>query len=158
MQVFVQTMLTSTSAASRILYGLARDGNAPSFFKRTSRFGVPWVCVAFVSCFICLAYLALSAGGSVAFDWLQNLYVSSFRALEDGIADTAYSVSVSTIFNWMTILGVYLRFYYGMKAQGISRAELPWAAPFQPYLGWIGFISFGVLFLTGGWLTFTKGQ
>jgi amino acid permease len=35
----------------------------------------------------------------------------------------------------MLAIGItYLRFFYGLKAQGINRRELPYRAPLQPYL------------------------
>lgn len=45
-----------------------------------------------------------------------------------------------------------------MKKQGISRSELPWAAPFQPYLAWMSLFGFGLLLLTGGYVTFIHGH
>lgn len=49
---------------------------------------------------------------------------------------------------------MYLRFYYGMKKQGISRDELPWKSPFQPYAAWLGFFAFCLILLTGGYAVF----
>jgi yeast amino acid transporter len=126
--------------SSRTLYGMAREGHAPKIFLRTSRMGVPYVAVGFISLFIALGYMSLSSGASVAFGWLQDL------------------VSVAAIIGWMVICTVYLRFYYGCKVQGIDRSELPWKAPFQPYAAWLSLISFIVLLLTGGYAVFIKGQ
>ena len=56
------------------------------------------------------------------------------------------------------ICTVYLRFYYGMKKQDISRDELPWKAPFQPYAAWIGLVSFLIILLTGGYVVFIHGH
>ncbi|EME78479.1 uncharacterized protein MYCFIDRAFT_37349 [Pseudocercospora fijiensis CIRAD86] len=125
---------------SRILFGMARDGRAPKVFKRTSRFGIPYVAVGFLSIFACLGYMTLSNNASTVFSWLQDL------------------VSVSTLVNWTTICAVYLRFYYGMQKQGISRDRLPWKGFGQPYLAWTGVIAFQILLLTGGYSTFMKGH
>jgi amino acid transporter len=84
--------------------------------------------------------MTLSDSASIVFNWLQDL------------------VSVSTLLNWLTITIVYLRFYYGCKKQGISRTELPWMAPFQPYAAWLATISFSVLLLTSGYSVFIHGQ
>lgn len=131
---------SSLLGGSRILYGMAREGHAPKIFLRTNRYGIPWLAISLFSLFICLAFLSLSEGANVAFGWLQDL------------------VSVAALCNWMIICGVYLRFYYGMKKQGIPRSALPWAAPFQPYLAWISLIAFGILLLTGGYVTFIHGH
>lgn len=89
---------------------------------------------------IALGYMSVANGASAAFSWLQDL------------------CSVTALVTWMNICIVYLRFYYGCKAQGIDRNELPWKGPFQPYGAWIALISFGVILLTGGYTTFIKGH
>ncbi|CAN8103657.1 unnamed protein product [Discula destructiva] len=126
--------------ASRVLFGMAKENHAPKIFLRTNRMGVPYVAVGFVSLWCCLAFMSLSASAAVAFEWMQDL------------------VSVSTLVTWAVICVVYLRFYYGMKAQGISRDELPWKGPLQPYLAWVSFAMFILLLLTGGYTTFIKGN
>lgn len=47
-----------------------------------------------------------------------------------------YFVSLVTVFgtiNWINILVSYIGFVRGMKAQGISRKELCYRGPLQPY-------------------------
>lgn len=99
-----------------------------------------YVGVSFTSLFICLGFMSLSSSASTAFTWLQDL------------------VSVAALVTWSVICFVYLRFYYGCRKQGISRDELPWKAPFQPYAAWISLCMFIVLLLTGGYTTFMKGH
>lgn len=131
---------TGLLIGSRILYGMALEGRAPKIFTKTNRFGIPWVSVSFFSAFICLAFLSTSQGANVVFTWLQDL------------------VAVAVLVDWLVICIVYLRFYYGMKKQNISRSELPWAAPLQPYLAWTSLIIFSLLLLTGGYVTFLHGH
>jgi amino acid transporter len=100
---------------SRSLYGMAREGHAPKIFLRTNRFGVPYVAICSLSLFIALGYMALSDSASLVFGWLQDL------------------VSVAALVNWLVICIVYLRFYYEMKAQNISRDELPWKGPLRKW-------------------------
>ncbi|KAK0439519.1 amino acid permease/ SLC12A domain-containing protein [Desarmillaria tabescens] len=109
---------------SRNLYGIAREGHAPKIFLRVNRFGVPYVAVSFLAAFMALAYMTLQDSASTVFQWFQV---------------------------WIIICLVYLRFYYGMKKQGISRDELPWKSPFQPYAAWLGFFAFCLILLTGGY-------
>ncbi|EDN98374.1 hypothetical protein SS1G_13232 [Sclerotinia sclerotiorum 1980 UF-70] len=123
---------------SRMLYGLGQHGHSPKAFLQTNRFDVPYIAIGFLSLFICLGFLTLSDSASIVFSWLQDF------------------VAVSALINWMIICGVYLRFYYGCKKQGIPRSNLPWKGPFQPYAAWIAFISFSVLLLTGGYSVFIK--
>ncbi|PVH85287.1 amino acid permease-like protein [Cadophora sp. DSE1049] len=131
---------TGLLGGSRTLYGMAREGHAPKIFLKTNRMGIPYIAVGSISIFMCLGFMTLSEGASVAFGWLQDL------------------VSVAALVGWMTICTVYLRFYYGCKKQGIPRESLPWKAPFQPYAAWFSLISFTVLLLTGGYVTFIHGH
>lgn len=101
---------------------------------------VPYIAVCSISLFIALGYMTLSDSSSKVFGWLQDL------------------VSVSALIGWMVICIVYLRFYYGCKKQGIDRSELPWKSALQPYAAWLSLISFVVLLLTGGYVTFIHGE
>lgn len=101
--------------ATRTLYGMAKDGNAPRIFTKCSKRGVPIVAFAFTGCFMGLAYLAAS---------------------NDALKVFGYFTSSVTIFGgltWISILSSHIGFMRGMKAQGISRDTLPYKAPFQPY-------------------------
>ncbi|KAG6045040.1 hypothetical protein E4U39_002781 [Claviceps sp. Clav50 group G5] len=125
---------------TRTLYGLALDGHAPPFFKRTNRFGTPWISVAAVGSFMFLGYLTLSSAASVVFGWLQGL------------------VSAASFVHWINIEIIYLRFFYGCRKQGISRDELPWKSPLQPYGAWLALVMSIVLLITGGFYVFIDGQ
>ncbi|KAJ5867485.1 hypothetical protein N7534_002038 [Penicillium rubens] len=125
---------------SRVLFGLAMNGQAPKFFTRLNRFSVPWIAISLYGLFMCLGYMSLSSTANTVFDWLQDL------------------VSITTLTNWLTILVTYLRFYYGCKKQGISRESLPWATPLQPYISWASLFMLTILLITGGYSTFIKGH
>lgn len=127
-------------SGSRVLYGLAQEGRAPRILKRTNRLGIPWVAVLSMGVFLGLGYMTSGNTASTVFTWLQDL------------------VSVCALVNWIIICTVYLRFYYAMKKQNISRDRLSWKAPGQPYIAWLAAISFIVLLLTGGYTTFMHGQ
>jgi amino acid transporter len=119
---------------------MAREGHAPKTFLRTNRMGIPYAAVCFISLFICLGYMTLSDGAATVFGWLQDL------------------VSIAALINWMVICSVYLRLFYGCKAQGIDRKDLPWKAPFQPYAAWLSLIAFPILLFFGGYTVFIHGQ
>ncbi|KAF3029190.1 hypothetical protein E8E15_002032 [Penicillium rubens] len=125
---------------SRVLFGLAMNGQAPKFFTRLNRFSVPWIAISLYGLFMCLGYMSLSSTANTVFDWLQDL------------------VSITTLTNWLTILVTYLRFYYGCKKQGSSRESLPWATPLQPYISWASLFMLTILLITGGYSTFIKGH
>ncbi|KAJ6111317.1 hypothetical protein N7523_007378 [Penicillium sp. IBT 18751x] len=126
---------------SRILFGMAIEGRAPAVFARLNRFSVPYIAVSFFGVFMCLGYMVVSKSASTVFSWLQAL------------------VAISTLVDWGIICVVYLRFYYGCKKQGIDRhRELPWVAPFQPYLTWASLVLILLLIVTGGFSTFIHGH
>ena len=110
--------------ATRTLYGMAKDGNAPRIFTRCTRRGVPYVAFIFTGCFMGLAFLVASSDALEIF----NYFVSA--------------VSIFGSLTWISILSSHIAFMRGMKAQGLSRDDLPFKVPFQPYL------SYAALFFT----------
>lgn len=71
--------------------------------------------------------MTLGAGSGVAFTWLSN-----------------FSASTGLI-TWFCIGVTYLRFYQGMKVQGIDRRTLPFAPRVQPFAGWWSVLGTGLL-------------
>ncbi|ORY92771.1 amino acid permease/ SLC12A domain-containing protein [Leucosporidium creatinivorum] len=130
-------------AASRTLYSLACDRQAPRIFAKVTAGGLPIVAVAITVAFGALAYMNVSTDGGTVFDWLYTLS------------------SITGILTWMAILVTYLRFRAGAEHQGVDRSTFPYQAPFQPYLSWVGlfFLFLVVLFngfevfLTDSWST-----
>ncbi|GAA6017552.1 hypothetical protein JCM10207_001204 [Rhodosporidiobolus poonsookiae] len=122
---------------SRTLYALAAEGHAPRFFMRTNRFGTPYFASAFCSIICCIAFLAVESSSKTVF---------------------GYFVSLVTVFGsltWMSILGSHMRFMKALKAQGISRDELPWKSPLQPYMAYTGFGITAVVTIFKGFDAFT---
>ncbi|KLT41895.1 amino acid permease [Cutaneotrichosporon oleaginosum] len=127
-------------AASRTLYALSLEGMAPKFFRKCTRRGLPYWAIIATGLFGPLAYL--NTGGSKAaeaFDWLYNLS------------------AISGLLCWWAILLCYLRYYYGLKKQGLSR-DSPYLAPWQPWLSWYGFIWFTLIIIFCGFTVFLKGN
>ncbi|KAL1852744.1 hypothetical protein Daus18300_012075 [Diaporthe australafricana] len=126
---------------SRIILAMTTDYQLPQVFGKTWKNGVPWVAVVASWLFGPLAYLSLGSGGpSQAFTWLLNLS------------------TVAGLIAWSTLSFCYIRFHAAMKAQGVSRDSLPWAAPFQPYAAWVGFIGSAIITLISGFPVFLKGN
>lgn len=55
-------------AASRTLYGLSCDKQAPAFFSRVTKGGLPIFCVAITVAFGALAFMNVSTNGEVVFN------------------------------------------------------------------------------------------
>ncbi|KAM0414659.1 hypothetical protein ACHAPT_013503 [Fusarium lateritium] len=125
--------------ASRTLYGLARDRQAPALFAKTNRHGVPIYAVMAASLFICLAFLNVSTSSSTVF---------------------GYFVSLSTVLgliNWVNIIVTYVCFQRGIKAQGITKAGLPWKGPLQPYSVYFTFVATATIIIFSGYSAFVGG-
>jgi amino acid transporter len=126
--------------SSRALYGLAVSGNAPKLFARTSKSGLPYISVIFCASFTLLAFMAVSTGAGTVFTWFSNM------------------TSVAGLMTWFGISITYIRFYSGMKAQGIDRKTLPFSTRVQPFAAWYGAIATFIICFFNGWSVFLKGK
>ncbi|KAK3334533.1 amino acid permease/ SLC12A domain-containing protein [Neurospora tetraspora] len=109
--------------ASRTLWALAKDGQAPAIMNKTNKRGVPIPAVILSSLFIVLGYMNATKGSSTVFGYFVSL-VTVFGAL-----------------NWVAILVSYLFMIKAMKVQGVPREAmpyrnilLPWGAPIALFL------------------------
>ncbi|KAG9244774.1 amino acid permease/ SLC12A domain-containing protein [Calycina marina] len=119
--------------ASRTLVGLAADGAAPQIFLKTNKFGSPYLAVVVSFLFSLLAYLNCgSSAPATVFGWFINL------------------ISTAGLIIWCVICFAYVRFFFGLKARGISRDELPYKSWGQPYSAIAaGIMCFLVVFFSG---------
>ncbi|KAK4083397.1 hypothetical protein Purlil1_10634 [Purpureocillium lilacinum] len=106
---------TDVYCASRTLYGLARDGQAPKIFGKTLKNGNP-IWAVMVSCLpVLMGYMNARTSSAVVFQ---------------------YFVSLTTIFavlNWMCVLLSYIAFRRALKAQNFNFDDLPYRAMGQPW-------------------------
>jgi amino acid transporter len=142
--------------ALRTLYGLAEDGQAPKVLLRTNRFGTPYLAIGASLIFMPLVYLSLGSNSSVVFGWFVNI------------------TTIAGLIGWLVIEGTYLRFYYALKAQGISRdrkltfapfaeimlmfSGLAYKSPMQPYLAWVTGGALVLVILFSGYSVFFPGR
>ena len=141
-------ILTSAASAgnaflyngSRYLFGLAQGGQAPHIFLKCTKTGVPIFCVAFTAIWSLLTYLSCGSSASTVFNWFLNL------------------TTIANLFTWVSILIASIKFTQHMKVQGISRSELPFKAPLQPYIAYVALCFFAVIILFNGWEVFVDGS
>ncbi|KAI8624737.1 amino acid permease [Xylariaceae sp. FL1651] len=126
-------------ASTRVLYAAALDGKAPRFFK-FERWGVPYACVAATTLLSLLCYLNVSNSGENVFFWFSNLS------------------AVSTLIVWSSVCITYLRFYYGLRHNGISRDSLPYKAPLQPFLAYFAMCFCIIVAFFNGFDAFFPGK
>ncbi|KAJ4307086.1 lysine permease [Collariella sp. IMI 366227] len=123
-------------SGSRVLVALAEEGQAPAWFKKTNRHGIPTVAVAVTAAFGLLGFLNLSTDGGKVFNWLLNI---------SGVAGLT---------TWASTCLSHLYFMRALKAQGISREELPYVSRFQPYTAYYGLFFNVLIALTQGFTAF----
>ena len=123
-------------AGTRLLYALAVDGNAPSFFGKLNRNKVPWIAVLATSLISGLCFGASFIGAGQLWTWLQNL------------------VGVSNQLAWIFISVTSLRFRAALELQGKTHL-LPFKNWTYPYGPWISVILNVVIVLVQGWSCFS---
>jgi len=118
--------------ASRSVWALAKDRQAPQIFHRTNKRGVPVPAVILSSLFIVLGFMNATKSASKVFGYFVSL-VTVFGAL-----------------NWMSVLISYICMIRGMKAQGIPRSAMPYRNVLLPWGAYIAlFITALVIFFNG---------
>ncbi|KAH6677136.1 putative arginine permease [Halenospora varia] len=123
-------------SGSRILVGLANDGSAPAFLKRTTKKGVPYTAVAFTAAFGLLALMNLSNSGATVFNWLINI------------------TAVAGFITWACINVSHIAFMRALAARNISRETLPYKSMAQPWFAWYGLFFNVLIILTQGFTAF----
>ena len=101
--------------ASRTLWSLAKEHQAPHLFTHTNKKDVPVWAVAISSIFIALGFM---------------------NAAKDAASVFQYFVSLATVFgalNWVCILISYIAMTRGMKQQVISRSSMPFRSFLLPW-------------------------
>lgn len=126
--------------ASRSLYGLALEGKAPQIFTRCTKKGIPIYAVMLVLAISLLSFLQVSNSAAVVINWFVSL------------------VTASQLINFGVVCVTYLRFYEGMKTQGVDRRTLPYRGLLQPYTAWYGLFGTGIMTFVGGYTVFLPGK
>ena len=123
-------------SGSRILIGLAQEGFAPRWFKKTSKGGVPYFSVIFTALFGLLGFLNVSNSGATVFTWLLQI---------SGVAG---------FITWCSLNACHLAFQRALKARNISRDVLPYKALWQPWFSWYGLFFNVLIIITQGFTSF----
>ncbi|KAF8473614.1 amino acid permease [Gautieria morchelliformis] len=127
-------LLTSAwSAASSDLFTSSRALCTLLFFTYTLKSGLPVASVTF----------------SASFGFLGRIQTDSGKVFGCRLR--------GGLMTWFGISLTYLRFYAGLKAQGIPRENLLFASPLQPYAAWYSMIATFVICFFSGNAVFFKG-
>jgi amino acid transporter len=98
--------------ATRTLYSLSVEGNAPKFFSRTNDRGVPIFALGLSSACCLIAYISAKAGVFTVFKYFVSL------------------VTIFGLLMWMTILLSHICFVRARKEQKIPDTALGYVSPF----------------------------
>ncbi|KAB2336352.1 amino acid permease [Cytobacillus depressus] len=100
---------------SRIMYAMAKEGQAPRFLATVNKRGVPVVALLATTLIGMLAFLASIFGDGTVYIWLMN------------------SVGVTTFIFWLGIAISHYRFRKAYVKQGYSLKDLPYRAKWYPF-------------------------
>ncbi|KAL4072265.1 general amino acid permease 1 [Scleroderma citrinum] len=118
-------------SSSRILYGLAVQNQAPQVLSTCTKGGIPWVAAITAGLFPFLAFMTLGSNAVTVFNWFVSLS------------------TVCGLIGWAVINTTYLRYYYGLKLQGIVPRGV-YRSPLQPYAAmWGVFWAVFYILITG---------
>lgn len=124
----VSSANSGSYASTRMLYAMARKGDAPKIFAKLSTRGVPVAALVLTTAIGLLAFIANTKGGSVAYTWLVN------------------ASGLTGFIAWVGIAISHYRFRRAYVAQGKSLSDLKYKAkwfPFGPLFALV--ISIGVI-------------
>ncbi|KAJ9100026.1 hypothetical protein QFC19_005844 [Naganishia cerealis] len=127
--------------ASRTLYSLALQNQAPKFFAKLTKKGVPWICVLAVWAIGLLSFLSAGSGGaSAAFTWLQNL------------------TALAALNAWCLIAFASGRMRQAFKKQNIPLDSMPFKAPGSPWVQFTSALLCAIIIVCSGFPVFIKGN
>ena len=122
--------------ATRTLYSLAVEGNAPSIFSRTNQRGVPIYSLALSSSFCSIAFMSEKFGAFKIFQYFISL------------------VTIFGLLTWISILVSHIYFVRARMAQNIPDSALTFVSPFGAN-GSLTFLVFAcVICVFNGWADF----
>jgi amino acid transporter len=124
--------------ATRTLYSLAIEGNAPRFFSRTNDRGVPIYALALSSACCCIAFISVKVGTLQAFTYFVSL------------------VTIFGILTWISILFSHISFVRARLAQGIPSTSLAYVSPFGQTGSFLALIFACIITLFNGFPDFFK--
>jgi lysine-specific permease len=106
---------SSLYASTRMLYAMAKEGQAPKIFAKLNKRGLPVAAIILTTLVGALAFLTSIFGDGVIYMWLMN------------------SIGITGFIFWLGICASHYRFRKAFLAQGHSLSELPYKAKWYPF-------------------------
>lgn len=126
--------------ASRTIYGLAEQGHAPKIFRWTDKRGVPVPALLISAAFCCTAFMNASNDAKVVFGYFVNL------------------TTIFGLLSWISLLVSHIFFVRARNAQGITKDQLAYTAPFGLIGSYIGLFFCCLIALTKNFDVFTRNK
>jgi len=129
MSAALSSMNTNLYLCTRMIFSLARSGDAPAGLGIVNARGIPLRAAALSTCGVLVAAMTAYAS-SKAYNYLFGIAL------------------FGTILTWLIILATHLQFRRKYPAE--KRAALSSRAPFSPYLQWLAFALLAAVLVTMG--------
>lgn len=126
--------------ASRTLYGLASNGDAPRIFKRTDNRGVPIYALGTSALFALLAYMNVSNDSKTVFGYFVNM------------------VTIFGLETWISILVTHIFFVKARRAQNLPNSAMPYVAPLGIYGSYCALAMCVLVAITKNYNVFTHSK
>ncbi|KAH6896618.1 amino acid permease/ SLC12A domain-containing protein [Thelonectria olida] len=126
--------------ASRTLYGLASNDQAPAIFKRTDKRGVPIYALGFSALFGLLAFMNVADDSTKVFGYFVNL------------------TTIFGLLTWISILVTHIYWCRARKAQNITNSMLPYVAPLGIHGSYAALVMCIIVALTKNYDVFVGGD
>ncbi|WP_462412817.1 amino acid permease [Neobacillus sp. Marseille-QA0830] len=121
---------SSLYACTRMLYAMAKEGQAPRIFAKLNKRGVPVAAMIVTTIIGMLTFLSSIFGNGMVYVWLMN------------------AASITGFIFWLGISASHYRFRKAYLAQGYSLERLPYRAKWYPF-GPIFALAVGLLVTFG---------
>ncbi|MBM7645429.1 lysine-specific permease [Scopulibacillus daqui] len=131
---------SSLYASTRMLYAMAKDGQAPKIFAKLNKRGVPVWSLMATAIIGALAFLASVYGDGAIYNWLLN------------------AAGVTGFIFWIGIAVSHYRFRKAYVAQGYDVNDLPYRAKWYPFGPIFGFAVCLIILLAQDYQAFLGGH
>ncbi|EMD63666.1 hypothetical protein GGP41_005691 [Bipolaris sorokiniana] len=126
--------------ASRTIYGLAVEGHAPKIFLWTDKRGVPVPALAISALLCCTAFMNVADDSKTVFGYFVNL------------------TTIFGLLSWISLLVSHIWFVRARNAQGITKDQMAYTAPFGLVGSYIALFFCILIALTKNFSVFTRGS
>lgn len=126
--------------ASRTIYGLAVEGHAPKIFLWTDKRGVPVPALAVSALLCCTAFMNVADDSKTVFGYFVNL------------------TTIFGLLSWISLLVSHIWFVRARNAQGITKDQMAYTAPFGLIGSYIALFFCILIALTKNFSVFTRGS